>query len=335
MNITINRWKKFLSQESIYIFRLTNDSGAFVELSNWGATWVSAYMYGSDRRLSNVLLSYSCAGKYITDTYYMGATVGRFANRIHQGTFTIKDKVYLLEKNDGNNTNHGGFIGFNRRLWLWEQITNGIRFTLHSPDGEGGYPGNLQVAVEYIFSEDNILTICYQGITDAPTYVNLTNHAYFNLSKSDKKIDNHWLYIPSSEILDTTIDFIPTGSLRNVLGSPFDFTTSRCLGTYLYDDDEQIRWNKGYNHYYILKKKNSDDLVTAAILFEPESGRQLTVETDYPGVLLYTGGYLFAPNIGVCLETQYFPDTPSHLHFPSCLLTPENEYRHKTIYKFT
>lgn len=333
MNIVINRWAN-TTQGPIYIFRLINESGAYVELTNWGATWVSAYMYGADGRLSNVLLSYSCAEEYMMDTYYMGATIGRFANRIHQGVFSIDGKVYSLEKNDGNNTNHGGFAGFNKKIWAWEQIPNGIRYILHSPNRDGGYPGNLQVIIEYIFSETNTLTIFYRGITDCNTYVNLTNHAYFNLSGNNGKIDNHKLYIPSNEILDTMADFIPTGSFRNISSSLFDFTSLRDIGTYLYDNHEQIRWNKGYNHYYILKKEKTDDLVMAATLYDPESKRMLSVATDYPGVLLYTGGYLFTPNIGICLETQYFPDTPSHSHFPSCILTPEREYRHMTIYEF-
>ena len=211
----------------------------------------------------------------------------------------------------------------------------GNRFLLHSPDMEGGYPGNVQAEVEYQFTETNELTISYHGTTDRPTYLNLTNHAYFNLSGNKRKITEHELMIPAARILETTSQFIPTGQAQDVKDSPFDFSTCRSIGAHLYDDNEQLHWNKGYNHCYILKEESSDTLLTAAVLSDPFSGRRLTVRTDLPGVLLYTAGYLApTPDIGVCLETQYFPDTPSHPHFPSCLLMPGEEYRHRTIYTF-
>ena len=265
----------------------------------------------------------------------MGATVGRFANRIHQASFSIEGTTYLLEKNDGENTNHGGLSSFHKKIWQWKRTDSGIRFLLHSPDMEGGYPGNVQAEVEYQFTETNELTISYHGTTDRPTYLNLTNHAYFNLSGDKRKITEHELMIPAARILETTSQFIPTGQAQDVKDSPFDFSTSRSIGAHLYDDNEQLHWNKGYNHCYILKEESSDTLLTAAVLSDPFSGRRLTVRTDLPGVLLYTAGYLApTPDIGVCLETQYFPDTPSHPHFPSCLLMPGEEYRHRTIYTF-
>ena len=258
-----------------------------------------------------------------------------FANRIHQASFSIEGTTYLLEKNDGENTNHGGLSGFHKKIWQWKRTDSGIRFLLHSPDMEGGYPGNVQAEVEYQFTETNELTISYHGTTDRPTYLNLTNHAYFNLSGDKRKITEHELMIPAARILETTSQFIPTGQAQDVKDSPFDFSTSRSIGAHLYDDNEQLHWNKGYNHCYILKEESSDTLLTAAVLSDPFSGRRLTVRTDLPGVLLYTAGYLApTPDIGVCLETQYFPDTPSHPHFPSCLLMPGEEYRHRTIYTF-
>lgn len=334
MNITVNNWCCAPSGEAVYIFRLTNESGAFIELSNWGARWISAFMYGKNGILSNVLVGYSSVEEYMCDAYYMGATVGRFANRIGRASFAIDGNTYSLEKNDGNNTNHGGFAGFNKKVWAWEPIANGIRFLLNSYDGEGGYPGNIQVAVEYVFSETNTLTIRYHGWTDRPTYLNLTNHAYFNLSENDKTIEKHYLCIHANRILDTSMDFIPTGKFVDVSGSPFDFTSLRCVGEHLHDDNEQLNWNKGYNHCYVLQERKPGELVEAAVLAAPDSGRELIVETDLPGILLYTGGYLSTPERGLCLETQYFPDTPSHPDFPSCLFTPEREYNHQTIYRF-
>lgn len=335
MNTTITHWGRTSTEETIFLFRLTNASGAFIELTNLGATWVSAAMPDRDGTLGNVLLGYDNAEGYLKDTYYMGATVGRFANRIHRASFSIEGTTYLLEKNDGENTNHGGQSGFNKKIWQWEQVDSGIRFMLHSPDMEGGYPGNVRVEVEYQFTETNKLTISYRGITDRSTYLNLTNHAYFNLSGDKRKITAHQLMIPATRILETTSQFIPTGRTQEVKDSPFDFTTGRSIGAHLYDDNQQLHWNKGYNHCYILKEQPSETLLTAAVLSDPFAGRELTVETDLPGVLLYTAGYLVpTPDIGVCLETQYFPDTPSHPHFPSCLLMPGEEYRHRTIYTF-
>ena len=335
MNITITHWGYAPSGESIYLFQLTNVSGASIELTNLGASWVSTNMPNKYDIFENILLGYDSVEGYIKDSYYMGATIGRFANRIHQASCSIKGTTFQLEKNDGENTNHGGLSGFHKKIWQWKQTESGIRFILHSPDMEGGYPGNIQVEVEYQFTEVNELTIDYHGITDCPTYLNLTNHSYFNLSGDKRNIAEHQLMIPATRILETTSQFIPTGQVQDVKDSPFDFTTNHSIGTYLYDDDEQLYWNKGYNHYYILKEQSSDTLLTAAVLSDPFSGRRLTVMTDLPGVLLYTAGYLAPiPHIGVCLETQYFPDSPSHPHFPSCLLMPDKEYHHRTIYTF-
>lgn len=336
MITTIVNWGITPSAETIHLFRLTNASGASIELTNLGATWVSAYMPNSYGILENILLGYDNAEDYIKDPFYMGATIGRFANRIHRASFCIEGTTYLLEKNDGDNTNHGGTSGFNKKIWQWEEIESGIRFILHSPHLEGGYPGNVRTEVEYRFSETNELTINYYAVTDRPTYINLTNHAYFNLSGDRRKIIEHRLMIPSSRILETTSQFIPTGKTKSIEGSPFDFTSPQYIGAHLYDNEEQLRQNKGYNHCYILKDQVNETLVTAAILSDPTlSGRALTVETDLPGILLYTSGYLTPlPDIGVCLETQYFPDTPSHPRFPSCLLMPGKEYQHRTIYTF-
>ena len=248
MQFTITHWGCTPSGDSIYLFRLTNATGASIELTNLGATWVSANMPNRYDVFENILLGYDKVEGYLKDTYYMGATVGRFANRIHQASFSIEDTTYLLEKNDGENTNHGGLSGFHKKIWQWKQTDSGIRFLLHSPDMEGGYPGNVQAEVEYQFTETNELTISYRGTTDRPTYLNLTNHAYFNLSGDKRKITEHELMIPAARILETTSQFIPTGQTQDVKDSPFDFSTSRSIGAHLYDDNEQLHWNKGYNH---------------------------------------------------------------------------------------
>lgn len=213
-----------------------------------------------------------------------------------------------------------------------------MRFTLVSADGEGGYPGTVTVSVEYLWDDDNRLTIRYHGTTDRATYLNMTNHAYFDLGGNNGKhegaIYGHELKIPSHHILDTTSDFIPTGKKVIVDGTPFDFTKSKPVGTDIHADNEQIKWNRGYNHCYVLKEEKSGILVDAATLHDPESGRWLKVQTDLPAVLLYTAGYYTTPDCAVCLEAQYYPDTPSHPDFPSCLLHPGETYRQTTIFAF-
>lgn len=320
--------------ESVYRFRLTNSSGAYIELTNSGARWITAMIPDTDGRLSNVIQGYETLDDYLTDSYYMGAVIGRFANRIGGASFSIDGKVYQLEANDGINANHGGTSGFHQKIWQWKLLPDGVCFMLYSPDGEGGFPGNLHITVEYQWNEQNELSIRYRGITDKTTYLNMTNHAYFNLSGTKEKITKHNLTIPFRWMLDTTSEFIPTGMKVEVIGTPFDFTSSKEIGKHIYADNQQLRWNRGYNHCYILKEKSSPDILQAAHLYDSQSGRSLTVKTDLPGILIYTGGYLEHPDTAICLETQYFPDTPSHPDFPSCLLRPGEEYNQQTIYKF-
>ncbi len=315
----------------VYSFRLINSTGAYVELTNRGARWLTAFTPDKDGVLNNVLLTPSNPAD---DEFYRGAIIGRFANRIGNAQICIDGKTYQLERNDGENTNHGGFSGFDRKDWDWEILEDGVRFSLFSPDGEGGYPGNVHVDVTYHWNDRNELSIIYHGTTDQPTYLNLTNHAYFNLKGNGEKIIGHELRIPTDTILDTTEQFIPTGKRITVTNSPFDFTRKKPIGQELYTNNRQLRWNKGYNHCYVLKEKPSSLIQEAALLTEPETGRTLTVETDLPAVLLYTAGYYEQPDTGVCLEAQYYPDTPSHPDFPSCLLRPHEEYRQKVIFRF-
>lgn len=334
-----------LHRQPVLLFRLQNKTGSYIEITNYGATLISIVVPDSKGDFGNVILAYENMESYFSDTSYLGSTVGRFANRIANARFSLKGKTFLLEKNDGKNTNHGGLSGWHKKIWDWEEIPSGIRFTCLSPDGEGGYPGNVKVTVDYIFDEDNTLRIKYAGVTDATTYLNLTNHSYFNLSGNCTPILDHQLYIPSTEILETTSDFIPTGRYVNVKDTPFDFTFMHNISDYFYEDNQQLKWNRGYNHCYLLKKKTSREMRLAARLVHPSSGRKMTVETNFPGMLLYTAGYLeskspaknkqpLTPNTGVCFETQFFPDTPSHTHFPSCLLNPGEAYNYETTYHF-
>lgn len=334
MKATYNVEAYTSSGRPVLRFKVENTSGAYIELTNWGARWIAAAMPDADGVTANVLMGYKELSDYLNDTYYMGATVGRFANRIANASFTIDGESYHLENNDGENTNHGGYSGFHNKIWQWENLPDGIRFRLFSPDGEGGYPGNVCVIADYRLNEANEVSIRHCAVTDRATYINITNHAYFNLSGTGKKITEHCLQIPADRILDTTSGFIPTGEKVKVAGTPFDFTFPKPIGKDLYADHRQLAWNKGYNHCYILKEEASSEMVQAASLYEPASGRRLTVQTDLPGVLLYTAGYYEQPDTAVCLETQFYPDTPSHTDFPSCLLQPGTVYEHHTVFGF-
>ena len=328
---------------NIYLFRLTASDGAYIELTNWGATWVSASMPDANGICSDVLLGYSTLSDYMADTCYLGATVGRYANRLAGASITVDGTEYRLEANDGENTNHGGFQGWHRRVWSWCEIPNGIRFSLLSSHLDGGFPGDVQVSVDYCMTEEHCVTIKHRAETNRATYVNMTNHAYFNLSGRTQLIDDHTLQIFSTEILETNASFIPTGNVIPVASTPFDFTTARAIGMFRQFPDIQLKWNRGYNHCYILG--DACQMKQAAILTHPQSGRRLLVSTTLPSVLLYSAGYLqsdsvgkrgqrLIPHTGVCLETQFYPDSPSHPSFPSTLLQVGDVYEHTTNYKF-
>lgn len=341
MVLSYKEWGEYAG-ETLWLFRLTAADGAYVELTNLGATWVSAYMPDARGELADVLLGYPSVQGYIDDTCYIGATVGRYANRIARARLSIEGVEYKLETNDGDNTNHGGFHGWNRRMWDWQLLPQGIRFTLVSPHLEGGFPGEVQVEVDYYFDDNHCLTLCHRAVTDRTTCVNMTNHAYFNLSGNAKPIDDHLLRICSGTMLDIDASFIPTGRLCSVEGTPFDFTHAHAIGDGLHMTHRQLEWNRGYNHCYVLGEPGT--MRRAAVLSHPASGRKLVVDTSLPAVLFYSAGFLpgiegkqgmpLLPATGACLETQFYPDAPSHPTFPSTLLRCGETYSYMTKYKF-
>lgn len=331
------------SHEDILLFRITATDGAYIEVSNYGATWVSASMPDAQGRYADVLLGYDSLQGYLDDTSYIGSTVGRYANRLRNAVIEIDGTTYPLEANDGVNTNHGGVDGWHRCVWQWCEIPGGVRFMLTSPHLQGGFPGRVEAIVEYTMTDDHQVTIRHRATTDAPTHVNMTCHAYFNLSGKALTVDNHYLQIFSNRILDTTSAFIPTGEVVEVQDTPFDFTTPRTIGERRMLDNEQLLWNKGYNHCYLLGQPGQWH--PAAQVVENSSGRRMCVETTLPAVLFYSAGYLqseiegkcgvkHAPTTGLCLETQFYPDTPSHTHFPSTLLRQGDIYDYSTRFSF-
>lgn len=329
--------------EDILLFRLTASDGAYIEVTNYGATWVSAVMPDAQGRCTDVLLGYNTLQGYMDDTSYMGSTVGRYANRLRNAAIDIDGTIYPLEANDGVNTNHGGVDGWHRCVWQWCEIENGVRFMLTSPHLQGGFPGTVEAVVEYTMTDDHRVTIRHRATTNAPTHVNMTCHAYFNLVGRQEVVDDHLLQIFSDRILDTDASFIPTGEVVTVQNTPFDFTRLHAIGLYRHDTHRQLEWNRGYNHCYILGEAGTCH--RAACVQHIASGRAMRVETTLPAVLFYSAGYLqseapgkcnkpHTPSTGLCLEAQFYPDTPSHQHFPSTLLRPGEEYNHTTQFTF-
>lgn len=320
----------------VYLFRICNSSGLEVSITNYGAIITSVLMPDKKGHKANVVLSCDSLEEYVADKFYVGALVGRFAGRINNGSFQIGNTSYQLSKNDttGFHHLHGGITGFNKKVFEVGEINVGesaISVTFHylSPNKEEGYPGNLSVQVTYVLTCDNKLIITYHAQTDQITYVNLTNHSYFNLSGYADSALEQELVINANNYLETDHDYIPTGNIMPIRNSPYDFTKSTKIIT-LFD---QLQFT-GYNEYFILNNTGKMD----AVLNHAESGRKISLKTTMPGLLFYTGDYLngkYQKNQGICLETQLFPDAPNHENFPSALLVPSQTFFHETILKMS
>ena len=331
--------------QQIRAYRLSRPDGSYFEVSNLGARWLSWVVPDGSGCYSDILLGYSSPADYLQDDCYMGAVVGRFANRIGRASFSLDGRSYTLEKNDGKNTNHGGFSGFHSKIWHGSREDDKIVFRLHSPHLEGGYPGNIDVTVSYGFTSDGTVCIDFDAVSDRLSILNLTNHAYFNLAGHGDVLQ-HCVEIPSAYILDTDKEFIPSGRIRPVATTEFDFRIGKSIGKGLETLSQQLIWNKGYNHYYILPYHRNGKIKFAACVCEPTSKRKLDVFTSYPGVLFYSAGYLssqiigkqgykYAPLQGFCLEAQGYPDAPNHKEFPPTLVSPDKPYHYTTLYRLS
>ncbi|MDN3580860.1 aldose epimerase family protein [Mucilaginibacter flavus] len=323
----------------VYLFRIENTSGAYIEITDYGATLVAAVMPDNAGNFENVILGYDSLVGYVADECYLGATIGRFANRIGGAQFTLDDKAFKLDANDGENSNHGGRSGFNTRVFDHELVEDGITFTLQSMAGDGGFPGNLNLTVTYRFTFYNQLSITYSADTDEATIANFTNHAYFNLSAKDEGVFEHSLKVYADELLDVDAAYIPTGLINAVADKALDGSVLQ--GKLKFAGDEIT----GFNDCFLLRDADDNLMKPAARLVHEASGRTLEVSTSYPAVLVYTGDYLhsksngsfqrsFKPFDGLCLECQYYPDSPNHAHFPSTTLRPGQAYHQVIVYKF-
>lgn len=322
-------------EKEVYLFTVSND-WLEVYLTNFGCTIVSILVCDEKGAKKNLVLGHDSLQGYIQDPYYVGCIIGRFANRLSNACFQIAGLKYQLTANEPGTGNHlhGGKAGFNKKVFSlidFLSTDNAIQFHYRSPDGEEGYPGNLDVFVTYQLTDKNEIIIDYKATTDKTTPVNLTNHSYFNLSGLRESAINHELFINAAYVLEADSAYIPTGTLQAVSGTDLDFTQYRPINQQV---DQGVF--HGYNACYSLVS-SPVPTETKAALRDPQSGRKMTVRTSLPGIMLYTGDFLKSPylkNQGICLETQFFPDSPNQPSFPRTLLHPGEVYQHQTIYQF-
>jgi aldose 1-epimerase len=331
------------------LYTLTNKNGMQVAITNFGGTIVSIKVPDKDGRLADIVLGYDNASGYQGGKAYLGATIGRYGNRISNGSFSLDDNTYTLPKNDGPNTLHGGTKGFNARVWTAKDVSgpNGeaLQLTYLSKDGEEGFPGILSAKVVFTLTGNNELKIDYSATTDKDTVMNLTNHSYFNLSgQGDGDILGTELMLRASKFTPVDATLIPTGEIRSVKSTPFDFTKATPIGARINDANEQLKLGIGYDHNWALDG-TMGALRLAAQAYDPKSGRVLEVLTTEPGIQFYTGNHLdgfhgkdgkvYNARYAFCLETQHFPDSPNHPNFPSTELKPGQKYHSVTVFKFS
>jgi aldose 1-epimerase len=302
-------------------------AGVRVRVLSYGGIVQSLEVPDREGRTANVVLGFAALDGYLAHPGpYLGALIGRYANRIAGGRFTLDGTAYALATNNAPNSLHGGERGFDKRVWEVTPVEHGVCLRRVSPDGEEGFPGRLEVSADYTLQADGALRIAYEAVTDAPTVVNLTNHGYVNLAGAGSgDAGGHELRLAASRYTPVDADLIPTGSLDEVAGTRFDFRQARKVGA-------------GYDHNFVLDKGVTHDAQEVAEVYEPSTGRVLTVATTEPGLQLYTADHLsepFAPGDGIALETQHFPDSPNRPEFPSTVLRPGGVYRSETVYRFS
>lgn len=347
VNITQHSFGNTPEGCSVKLYTLVNDANLEVKITNYGGTIVSTRAPDRDGAFADIVLGFENLAGYLQEQPYLGALIGRYANRIAQGKFTLNGTEYILAQNNGSNHLHGGLKGFDKVIWQANPFESadgiGLALTYESAAGEEGYPGTLGVRVVYTLTNEQALRIDYMATTDQDTIVNLTNHTYFNLAGSGD-ILNHEVTLNAEQFTPVNEDLIPTGELRSVAGTPMDFTEAAVIGARIDQPDEQLHFAGGYDHNWVLNNPDGR-LKLAATVVEPTSGRVLETYTTQPGLQFYTGNFLDGTLIGkngrpihkrsgFCLETQHFPDSPNQPNFPSTVLKPGKVYTQTTIYRF-
>ncbi|MGC2136544.1 MAG: aldose epimerase family protein [Candidatus Sulfotelmatobacter sp.] len=314
-------------------------------IMTYGGIVVSLRTPDRNGKLDDIVLGCDSVEKYVVQTAHFGGIIGRYANRIAHGTFQLDGQTYSIPKNDGDNALHGGIRGFDKVVWTAKEITDGIELTYVSKDGDQGFPGTLATTVRYTLS-GSALRIDYSATTDKDTVLNLTNHSYFNLAgQGNGDILRHVVKIDASRFTPVDATLIPTGELKPVEGTPFDFRTPHVVGERIDADDAQLRLGHGYDHNFVLDHP-AGQLAEAAEVYEPTTGRVLRVSTTEPGLQFYTGNHLdgsitgkdgrvYKARFALCLETQHFPDSPNHPSFPSTELKPGQKFHSVTVFEFS
>lgn len=342
-------WGRAPAGEAVTLYELRLPNGVGASLTDYGGVLVRLLTPDRDGKLGDIVLGHDTPEPYFdrATASFFGALIGRYGNRIAGGRFSLDGQTYQLARNNGQGALHGGERGFDQRLWQGEASVGPegpkVVFTRVSPDGEEGYPGALSARVTYTLRPEGALQIDYEATTDAPTVLNLTNHSYWNLSGDARRdILGHELTLGADHFTPVDATLIPTGERRAVAGTPFDFREAGLIGARVDADDEQLRFAGGYDHNFVLR----GDGGPAASLYDPVSGRRLTVQTDHPGMQFYSGNFLDGSLIGkggqryghrwaVCLETQHFPDSPNQPGFPSTVLRPGERFTSRTVYSFS
>jgi aldose 1-epimerase len=344
MRVTVESFGQLADGRAVKLFTCRNENGLVLKLTDYGAIVVAFEVPDRDGNPANINLGFSELEGYLQRHPYFGSTVGRYCNRIAGGKFTLDGQEYNLAKNNGENHLHGGLIGFDRVLWNAEVVeaenAAGVRFTYRSPDGDEGYPGNLDVSATYLLTADDELQVEFQASSDQATPVNLTNHCYWNLAGAGRgDILAHEATIEADRYLAVDDNLIPTGELAPVAGTPLDFRAAQPIGARL---GEITSDPPGYDHCYVLRG-DTGELRLAARVKDPVSGRVMEVLTTQPGIQFYTGNFLsgdeatagFGRHAGFCLETQHYPDSPNQPDFPSTILRPGETYRQQTVHRFS
>jgi aldose 1-epimerase len=343
---------KTVDGQEVTLYKLTNKNGVEAGIMNYGGIVVSLKVPDRNGKLDDIALGCDTLDGYlqIPPPPYFGALIGRYGNRIGKAKFTLDGKEYTLAVNNGVNSLHGGLKGFDKVVWKARDVStsdaNALELTYLSKDGEEGYPGNLSVTVVYSLNDKNELKIDYSATTDKDTVVNLTNHTYFNLAgQASGSILDEQLMLNADKFTPIDAGLIPTGELRSVAGTPFDFRQPTAVGARIDGKDEQLIFGKGYDMNFVVNGAPGT-MRLAARMVEPKSGRVLEVETVEPGIQFYSGNFLdgvfkgkggdaYPPRSGFCMETQHFPDSPNHPEFPSTVLKPGERYHTATIWRFS
>ncbi|NKB33098.1 MAG: galactose-1-epimerase [Pseudomonadales bacterium] len=334
----------------VQLFVLKNEEGMTVEIIDLGGIIVGLNVPDFDGDIADVTTGFDAPQPYADGAGFMGAIVGRYANRIADGRFSIDGIEYSLAKNNGENAIHGGLVGFDKKIWDAETVSNAneaqLVLTTFSPDGEEGYPGRVDTRVVYTLNDQNQLIVDYYASTDKPTVINLTNHAYFNLDGHDAgPILDHEIMINADRFTPVDNESIPTGEIAEVSGTPLDFRTAKTISQDIESTHQQIQFGSGFDHNFIINHDEPGRVSLAATVFSPRSGRSMNVYTDQPGMQFYTGNFLNGSLVGkegvayerrfaFCLETQHYPDSPNKPEFPSTVLRPGEQYETRTIFEF-